>query len=81
MVFKGRRRNKRQFLKNNMGACIPEERIKTINMGSGVIEDEMFIGSVFCSDLSKSQKVLVNHQQNQNTKMHYERFGMATKPE
>ena len=77
MPFSGRLINLKHFLKNNLEAFIPEEEINSINIGSETFEDEMFIGSVFCSDLSCGQKILVNNQQDKNTKILNERFGMT----
>ncbi len=41
-----------------MEAFFKEEEINTINIVSETFEDEMFIGSVFCSDLSCGQKII-----------------------
>lgn len=78
MAFSGRLINLRHILKNNIEAFIPEKEINAINIGSETLEDEMFIGSVFCSDLLCSQKILANKQQEQNAKTLNERFGMTT---
>jgi hypothetical protein len=60
---------------------LPEEEINNIDISSKTFEDEMFIGSVFCSDLSGGLRILVNNQQKLNIKMLNERFGMATNQE
>lgn len=78
MAFNGRPINLRHFIKSNMEAFFKEEEINTIHLVSETFEDEMFIGSVFCSDLSGNQKILMNMQQEQNTKKLNERFGMVT---
>lgn len=78
MAFNGRPINLRHFIKSNKEAFFKEEEINTINIVSDTFEDEMFIGSVFCSDLSGTQKILANKQQEQNTKILNEQFGMVT---
>lgn len=78
MAFNERPINLRHFIKSNMEAFFKVEEINTINIVSDTFEDEMFIGSVFCSDLSYGQKISANNQQDQNTKLLNERFGMVT---
>ena len=77
MTLNGRLFSLRHFLKNNLEAFKPEEEINTLDISSGPIEDEMFIGSVFCSDLSGGLRILVNNQQKLNIKMLNERLGVA----
>jgi len=81
MAISGRLLHLKHFFKNNIEVFIPEEEINAINMGSETFEDEMFIGSVFCSDLSCGQKIWANKQQAQNTKIRNERFGMINEQE
>ncbi len=64
-----------------MEVCIPKEKNITMKMGSEMVEDEMFIGSVFCNVLSGSQKKSEGTQHNQDIKLQNERFGIATNHE
>jgi len=66
---------------NNIEASIREKEINTLNIGLEMFEDEMFIGSVFCCDLSGNQKIVLNNQQKLYTNRLNERFGIATNHE
>ncbi|MGB5498235.1 MAG: hypothetical protein WBM77_04860 [Maribacter sp.] len=77
MAFNARPINPKHFIKSNMEAFFKEEEINTIHLVSETFGDEMFIGSVFCSDLPGNQKIMANKQQEQNIKILNERFGMV----
>lgn len=81
MAFSERLINLRHCFRNNTEAFNKKGATNPLKVGSEMFEDEMFIGSIFCSDLSGSQKVLVRNQQKQDVKKLYERFGMATNHE
>lgn len=81
MTLNGRLFSLRYFLKNNLEAFKPEQEINTIDISSGTFEDDMFIGSIFSSDLSGRQKILGCSQQDKDIKKRIERLGIATNDE
>ena len=78
MAFSGKLIDLKHFLITNTETLNQEGALNTLKVDSKMFEDEMFIGSVFCSDLSSSQKVMIHNQQKQDIKMLNERFGIAT---
>ena len=78
MAFSGKLIDLKHFLINDTETFNQEGTMNTLKVNSKTFEDEMFIGSVFCSDLSGSQKVLIHNQQKRNAKMLNERFGITT---
>jgi len=81
MAFSGRLINLKTLLKNNLQAFDQEAVLNTVNIDSKSFEDEMFIGSVFCSDLSGSLKVSIHNKQKQDLIVLNKRFGIATNHE
>ena len=81
MAFSGKLIDLKHFLINNTETFNQEGALNTMKVDSKTLEDEMFIGSIFCSDLSGNQKVLIHNQQKQDIKMLKERFGITTNHE
>ena len=73
MPLQGKPISPKEFLKSNLdvkGSYIKTNYDKDVS--SELVDEEMFIGSVFSSDLSLTQK---NNQE--NTKGLYKRFGLT----
>jgi len=68
MVLSERLSNLITSFKKKLEALDQEEILIPVNVDSKRFEDELFIGSVFCGDLSGSQKISESTEYNQETK-------------